>query len=196
MRPLTARLEDGYCSITVANHRLITIIRFVVKSYTHLWKGFANKLHLVLHALKILFLGSVCATHCSKPNRARACMWNKWQARVFASTATLASDCDVTCSDLFSARHQYFSFNVRCGSRSRSTVHVCAVTVGGAQWRRAACMRTLLLRAAATSCMRKARKGEEKGCSQWHTLPRIRKVKPFSSAAAGAAVGTSKLVLA
>ena len=31
MRPLTARLEDGYYSITVANHRLITIIRFVAK---------------------------------------------------------------------------------------------------------------------------------------------------------------------
>ena len=35
MRPLTARLEDGYCSITVANHWLITIIRFVAKSYTY-----------------------------------------------------------------------------------------------------------------------------------------------------------------
>jgi hypothetical protein len=35
MRPLTARLEDGYYSITVANHRLITVIRFVAKSYTH-----------------------------------------------------------------------------------------------------------------------------------------------------------------
>ena len=34
MRPLTARLEDGYCSITVANHQLITTIRFVSKSYT------------------------------------------------------------------------------------------------------------------------------------------------------------------
>ena len=34
-RPLTARLNDGYCSITVANHRLIIIIRFVAKSYTH-----------------------------------------------------------------------------------------------------------------------------------------------------------------
>ena len=35
MRHLTARLEDGYCSITIANYRLITIIRFVVKNYTH-----------------------------------------------------------------------------------------------------------------------------------------------------------------
>ena len=35
MRHLTARLEGDYCSITVANYRLITIIRFVVKSYTH-----------------------------------------------------------------------------------------------------------------------------------------------------------------
>ena len=31
MSLLTARLEDGYCSITVANHRLITVIRFVGK---------------------------------------------------------------------------------------------------------------------------------------------------------------------
>ena len=35
MRPLTARLEDDYCSITVVNHRLITVIRFVAKNYTH-----------------------------------------------------------------------------------------------------------------------------------------------------------------
>jgi len=34
-RPLTARLEDGYCSITVVNNQLITVIRFVAKSYTH-----------------------------------------------------------------------------------------------------------------------------------------------------------------
>ena len=33
MRFLTARLEDGYCSI--ADHWLITIIRFVAKNYTH-----------------------------------------------------------------------------------------------------------------------------------------------------------------
>ena len=26
---------DGYCSINVANHRLIIVIRFVAKSYTH-----------------------------------------------------------------------------------------------------------------------------------------------------------------
>jgi len=36
MRPLTAQLEDGYCSITVANHELITVIRFVVQNYTYL----------------------------------------------------------------------------------------------------------------------------------------------------------------
>ena len=35
MSTLTARLEDGYCSITIANHRLITVIRFVAKNYTH-----------------------------------------------------------------------------------------------------------------------------------------------------------------
>ena len=27
--------EDGYCSITIANYRLITVIRFIAKSYTH-----------------------------------------------------------------------------------------------------------------------------------------------------------------
>ena len=60
MRPLTARLEDDHCSITVANHRLIIIIRFVVKSYTHLWKDFENKIRLVLHACKIIFSGIMC----------------------------------------------------------------------------------------------------------------------------------------
>ena len=59
MRPLTAWLEDGYCSITVANNKLITVIRFVSKSYTHPWKGFANRLHLVLHACEILFSENV-----------------------------------------------------------------------------------------------------------------------------------------
>jgi len=32
---LTAQLEDGYCSITVGNHGLITIARFVAKNYIH-----------------------------------------------------------------------------------------------------------------------------------------------------------------
>ena len=35
MRPLTARLENSCCSITVVNHQLIIVIRFVAKSYTH-----------------------------------------------------------------------------------------------------------------------------------------------------------------
>ena len=59
MRFLTARLEDNYCSINVANHELITIIRFVAKSYTHPWKSFANKLHLGAHACKILFVAQI-----------------------------------------------------------------------------------------------------------------------------------------
>ena len=54
MRPLTARLEDGHCSITVVNHQLITIIRFISKSYIRLRKSFANRFHLVLHACEIL----------------------------------------------------------------------------------------------------------------------------------------------
>ena len=71
MRPLTARLEDGYCSITVANHRLITVIRIVAKSYTHLWKDFANKLRLVLHAYKSFFSGIVCRSCATQTNRAK-----------------------------------------------------------------------------------------------------------------------------
>ena len=54
MRPLTAWLENSYYSIIVANHQLITVIRFVVKNYTHPWKDFANRLHLVHHACEIL----------------------------------------------------------------------------------------------------------------------------------------------
>ena len=48
-----------YCSITVANYQLITVIRFISKSYTHPYKNFANKLHLVLHAYEILFSKNV-----------------------------------------------------------------------------------------------------------------------------------------
>jgi len=60
MRSLTAWLENGQCSITVANDQLITVIRFITKSYTHQWKDFANRLHLVLHACEILFSRNVC----------------------------------------------------------------------------------------------------------------------------------------
>jgi len=55
MRPLTAWLEHGYCSITVANYGLLKLIRFVTQSCTRMWKKFANRLHLVLHASKIIF---------------------------------------------------------------------------------------------------------------------------------------------
>ena len=38
MRSLIARLEDGYYSITVAYHQLITVIRFVAKSLKKFYK--------------------------------------------------------------------------------------------------------------------------------------------------------------
>ena len=53
MWPLTTRLENDYCNITVAN-QLITVIRFVAKNYTDLWKKFTNRLHLIHHACEIL----------------------------------------------------------------------------------------------------------------------------------------------
>jgi hypothetical protein len=46
MSSLTAWLEDGYCSIIVANHGLTMLIRHVTQICTHRWKGFANRLHL------------------------------------------------------------------------------------------------------------------------------------------------------
>ena len=70
MRLLTAWLEDCYCSITVANHQLITIIRFISKSYTHPWIGFANKLRLVLHACKILYSKNLRKKFTVYPNTA------------------------------------------------------------------------------------------------------------------------------
>ena len=60
IRPLTARLDDDYCSITVANNRLIIVIRFVAKNYTHPWKSFANKFRLVLYACEIFSRRIVC----------------------------------------------------------------------------------------------------------------------------------------
>jgi hypothetical protein len=36
MRLLTAKLENVYCSITVANYGLIRLVRFITQSYTHL----------------------------------------------------------------------------------------------------------------------------------------------------------------
>ena len=65
MRPLTTWLEYGYCSITVTNHQLITVIRFVVKSYTHSWRDFANRLHLILHACEIFFSKNIRTSNAS-----------------------------------------------------------------------------------------------------------------------------------
>ena len=46
--------------VTVANHRLIIVIWFIAKSYTHPWRDFANRLHLVLHAeARISVLGNL-----------------------------------------------------------------------------------------------------------------------------------------
>ena len=61
-RLLTVWFEDGYCNITIANRRLITVIRFVVKNYIHPWKNFANRLHLMLHAYEIFFSKNMRAT--------------------------------------------------------------------------------------------------------------------------------------
>ena len=72
MRFLTARLEDGYCSITVASHRLITVVRFVAKSYTHLLKNFANRFYLVHHACEIFFSKSLRARIVAKQTRPRS----------------------------------------------------------------------------------------------------------------------------
>ena len=48
-----------YCSVTVTNHSGIWLIRYILKSYTHPWKSFANKLRLVLHACIRLFMYNV-----------------------------------------------------------------------------------------------------------------------------------------
>ena len=46
---------DGYCSITVANHGLSRLIRFVSQFTAHPYKKFYNRLHLVLQISKIPF---------------------------------------------------------------------------------------------------------------------------------------------
>jgi len=69
MRSLTARLKDDYCSTIVANHKLITIIKFVSKSYTHPYKNFGNKLRLVLHALFVFFKKKFVASTKHGPTR-------------------------------------------------------------------------------------------------------------------------------
>ena len=59
MRYLTTQLKNNYCSIIVANHKLITIIIYVTQCYVHLWKNFANKFCFVFHACKITFVAQV-----------------------------------------------------------------------------------------------------------------------------------------
>ena len=75
MRSLTAQLEDGYCSITIANHELITVNRFVTKNYTYLWKFFTNK-----HTFSILYIEdffceifTVETKHCRRKSHLSAC---------------------------------------------------------------------------------------------------------------------------
>ena len=67
MRSLTAGSEDGYCSITIANHRLVTVVRFVAKNYTHPWKVFANRFHLIHYTCnsfcKMEYRGKTNNTH-------------------------------------------------------------------------------------------------------------------------------------
>ena len=71
MKPLTVWLEDGYCSITVANHQLITVIRFITKNYTYSWKDFTIRFYLTLHACEILFSEKkIHASFVAKPNKA------------------------------------------------------------------------------------------------------------------------------
>ena len=78
MRQVTVQLEDDYYSITVANHRLITVIRFVAKSYTHLWRGFVNRLHLIFYACEI-FSRLACARNTGgKPNKALMNLLTAW----------------------------------------------------------------------------------------------------------------------
>ena len=93
MRSLTAWLKDGYCSITVANHQLITVIRFISKIYIRPWNDFANRLHLVLHAKIRIFVkfwfdpkpnaayvSTLCSATFSVPRRAENlhgnCLYN------------------------------------------------------------------------------------------------------------------------
>ena len=73
--------------VTVANHRLITVIRFVAKSYTHPLKCFANRLYLVLHACEILFPGNVRARFVTEPNKGQVHSFTRprWSRK---STAT------------------------------------------------------------------------------------------------------------
>ena len=58
-----AWLENSYYSITVANQHLVTVIRFVLKSYTHLWRDFANRFYLARYACtRIPVLGFLART--------------------------------------------------------------------------------------------------------------------------------------
>ena len=77
MRSLTVWLEDGYCNITVANHVLITIIRFVAKSYTHPWIDFANKLHLVAYAYKISFVAQIMLANQTRQQYRKPFAWEQ-----------------------------------------------------------------------------------------------------------------------
>ena len=61
-------IERSHCSITVANYDETWLIRFVSKSYTHMWKSFANKFRLVLHACIRHFVKKISWCH---PNMAQ-----------------------------------------------------------------------------------------------------------------------------
>ena len=107
MRHLTAWLEDGYCSINVANHQLITVIRFVSKSYTHPWKGFTNRLHLVLYADIRFFVKLWCDLYQAWPH-SRSHEYEIWLAwsppRSFQSSPDFPGEYVEMRVDLFGGR--------------------------------------------------------------------------------------------
>ena len=59
--------REGYCSVNVANNVLIRVIKFVSKSYTHLWRDFTNIFYLILNTCKILFSPTCTAANQTRP---------------------------------------------------------------------------------------------------------------------------------
>ena len=82
---------NDYCSITVANHGLIRVIRSVSSISTHLLKKFINKFYLILLNSKISFDGTGTKNKSLEINSTLDCTTAKKKVRLYWKRQSLKS---------------------------------------------------------------------------------------------------------
>ena len=88
-------IKSGYCSTTVANYGGTWLIRFVSKSYIHLWKIFTNKFRLVLHAcIRFFFEKNFrCEPNMAPRSLSYVALSEEWVRKILGSMEISPSYC-------------------------------------------------------------------------------------------------------